>query len=338
MNEILVEVTRSGIVESRHHGHVAVCDSEGRLLAFAGNPNLVTYWRSAAKPFQAMNVVLTGVADTFKLTDPELAITCSSHYGEVFHRKAVESILKKCGIGLGQLKCGPATSLNPKFARQLAWDKVPPDVLFNDCSGKHAGMLAVCIHRKFELPSYLVPHHPMQRQILEIISFMTGCPREKIHIGVDGCSAPVHALPLHGMAQAYARLGHPDALPQDFRTASERIFRVMFQNPEMIAGTGGFCTELMRVTHGKLVGKVGAEGVYCVGVRQRNIGFAVKLESGNRTMLPPIVIRLLEDLDLLSPQELTRLGEFRVIPNVNDVKTQVGEIKATGFELKRCKV
>jgi len=337
MSEVLVEVTRSGIVESRHHGHVAVCDSEGRLLAFAGNPNMVTYWRSAAKPFQAMNVVLSGAADAFKLTDPELAIICSSHYGEIFHRKAVEAILKKAGVGLKHLQCGPATSLNPKFARQLAWEKVPPDSLFNDCSGKHAGMLATCVHRKFELPTYLAPTHPLQRQILEIIAFMTGCPQEKIHVGVDGCSAPVHALPLQGMAHAYARLGNLDGFSKDLQSAAERIFRVMFQNPEMIAGTGGFCSELMRVTHGKLVGKVGAEGIYCVGVRQRKLGLAVKLESGCKEMLPPVVIRLLQELDVLSPQELTRLSEFQIIPNLNDVKTQVGEIRAAAFELKRCK-
>lgn len=338
MSEVLAEVTRGTIVESRHHGHVAVCDSEGRLLAFAGDPNRVTYWRSAAKPFQAMNVVLTGAADAFKLTDPELAITCSSHYGEEYHVKTVQSILRKAGVDLKRMLCGSATSLNPKFARQMAWDHVAPHPLFNDCSGKHAGMLAVCAHRLFELPSYLTPHHPMQRQILEIIAFMTGYPREKIQIGIDGCSAPVHALSLYGMARAYALLGSPDRLPQDFKVAAERIYRVMFQNPEMIAGTGGFCTELMRITHGKLIGKVGAEGIYCIGVRQRNLGIAIKLESGVKELLSPVAVRLLQDLDLLSPQELTRLSEFQVIPNLNDVRTQVGEIRAAAFELNRCKV
>ena len=333
MSVVLVEVTRGGIVESRHHGHVAVCDGAGRLLASAGDPDLITYWRSAAKPFQAMNVVLTGAADAFGLSDAELALTCSSHYGEPFHRAAVESILAKGGLEIGHLRCGPSVSLNPGFAQQMAWDNIPPHPLYNDCSGKHAGMLAVCRHRGFELGSYLAPDHPMQRQILEIIARMADWPPDRVHIGIDGCSAPVHALPLRNMARAYARLATPASLSPDLRAAAERIFRVMTAHPGMIAGTGGFCTELMRATNGRLVGKIGAEGIYCVGIRGRDLGLAVKIDGGNMRVLAPVVIRLLETLGHLFPEESAALGAFRVIPNLNDIGTRVGEIRAAAFDL-----
>ena len=334
MSAILVEVTRGSIVESRHHGHVAVCDGSGRLRASAGDPGLVTYWRSAAKPFQALNVVLTGAADAFALADPELALTCSSHYGEPFHRAAVLSILAKCGLGEEHLRCGPSLSLKAEFAQRMTWDNIPPHPLYNDCSGKHAGMLAVCRHLGFELATYLAPDHPMQRQILAIIARVADWPSERIAVGIDGCSAPVHALPLRNMACAYARLATPDSLPPDHRSAAGRIFRVMTAHPEMIAGTGGFCTGLMRATKGRLVGKIGAEGIYCVGVRGRDLGLAVKIDGGNMRVLAPAVIRLLETLGQLSPEESAALDDFRVIPNLNDVGTRVGEIRAAGFELK----
>jgi len=334
MAEKLIEVTRGEIIESMHRGDIAVVNYKGDLLYYLGDPHKVTYIRSAAKPVQAMNVVLSSAYQEYGLELDELAVMCASHYGESFHREVVERVLAKIDLTKEQLLGGSVHSLSSKVALQQAWDHRTPDQLFSDCSGKHAGFLAVCRKKGYPLHNYNAPDHPLQQEILDIISKMCQYPGKQIKIGIDGCSVPVHALPVFNMALGYARLATPEGLSSHYLKAANTIFDAMVNYPEMIAGTGGFCTELIRNTHGKLIGKIGAEGVYCVGVKDSGIGIALKMEDGSMDRIPPVVLKILNDLKLLSQEELAKLGKYAPIDNMNDLGTSVGEIRAC-FDLKK---
>lgn len=334
MSEILVEVTRGNIVESKHHGSIAVTNSRGELLAYAGEPNFLTYIRSAAKPFQAMNVLFSGAFEKYKLTEQELAIMCSSHYGESYHKETIYGILKKLDLPLTALLCGTPLSINPLYRERQLREHYPLDEANSDCSGKHSGFLAVCKAKGYSL-DYLSAQHPMQKEILHIISAMCGVPEEDISIGVDGCGVPVHAMPLRNMAMGYARISTPEVLEEPYQSAAKRITAAMSAYPEMIAGTGGFCTEFLKNTHGRFCGKLGAEALYCIGGIGQDIGIAVKIEDGNYRALYPAVMSTLIQMDLLSNTEIASLQQFIEPDNINDHGNSVGKISPC-FSLHRC--
>ncbi|HOT00532.1 MAG TPA: asparaginase [Acidobacteriota bacterium] len=324
--EVLVTVTRSGRVECRHRGSVAVVDGGGRLVREIGDPGTVTYMRSAAKPIQALAVVASGAADRFAFTDEELAVMCASHYGEPDHRRVVASILTKVGLEPSALHCGTPPSIRAEIALAQARAGEAQTPLVSDCSGKHAGILAVCIHRGFPVAGYHRPDHPVQRMIRNILAAVSGEPEASIGVGVDGCSVPVFALPLRQMARAYARLAEPSGLPPELAAAARRITGAMTAHPFMLAGTGGFCTALAAAGGGRWVNKLGAEGVYCLGVKEPNLGIALKIEDGALRAVPPAAMRALALLGLLSPEDVAALAEFAAVPNRNDLGEIVGEL------------
>ncbi|NLI46482.1 MAG: asparaginase [Acidobacteria bacterium] len=324
--EVLVTVTRSGRVECRHRGSVAVVDGGGRLVREIGDPGTVTYMRSAAKPIQALAVVASGAADRFAFTDEELAVMCASHYGEPDHRRVVASILTKVGLEPSALHCGTPPSIRAEIALAQARAGEAQTPLVSDCSGKHAGILAVCIHRGFPVAGYHRPDHPVQRMIRNILAAVSGEPEASIGVGVDGCSVPVFALPLRQMARAYARLAEPSGLPPELAAAARRIAGAMTAHPFMLAGTGGFCTALAAAGGGRWVNKLGAEGVYCLGVKEPNLGIALKIEDGALRAVPPAAMRALALLGLLSPEDVAALAEFAAAPNRNDLGEIVGEL------------
>jgi L-asparaginase II len=330
----LVEVTRGEVVESIHRGDIAIVNYKGDLLYYAGDPGKITYIRSAAKPIQALNVILSSAFDEYKISCKELAVMCASHYGEDFHREAVEQVLHKIGLSKENILGGSVPSLSNEIALKHAWNNQQPDQLFSDCSGKHAGFLAVCQKKGYPVKTYMNPEHPLQQEILYLISQVCQYPRERIKIGIDGCSVPVHALPVFNMALGYARLAKPNNFDSDLSEASQIIFKAMNQHPEMIAGTNGFCTDLIGNTNGKLIGKVGAEGIYCIGLKNEGIGIALKMEDGNMNRIPPVVVKLLDDLNVLTKEELFSLKKYYPIDSLNDLATKVGEVRAN-FKLNK---
>ncbi|AKA69785.1 asparaginase [Clostridium scatologenes] len=334
MSEILVNVNRGPIVESLHRGDVAVVNSEGKLLYSIGDPYKVTYMRSAAKPIQTLNVILSGAADKFKFTDEEISIMCASHYGEDFHRKTVEGIMKKIGLSVNDLLCGTTLSLNEEYKNQLIWNHVKLNPTNTDCSGKHAGMLAVCIYNGYDIKGYNLEQHVIQKEIKKVVAEMCNIDEKKIVIGTDGCTVPVYGIALYNMALGFAKLANADNLSIPYKNAANRVFKAMNNAPEMVAGTNGFCTELIKNTHGKLIGKFGAEAVYCIGIKGRDIGIAIKIEDGNSNRaLYPVVMQCLEDLNVLDQEEKKALNKFKIIKNLNNIGKSVGEIKPI-FHLK----
>src|SRR5258708_9699141 len=205
----LVEVWRGPIVESRHRGHLTAVDGRGETIAALGLPETVTYVRSSGKPFQALPVIVSGAADRFGFTEQEIAIACGSHSGESIHVDAVRSMLAKIGLDESALKCGVHEPFSAEVARQLARNQTPPNVLQNNCSGKHAAMLALAVHIGALTGSYDDPRHPVQQAIAKTVAEFSDIPPDQIAIGVDGCGVPVFGMTVRAMALMYARLVAP---------------------------------------------------------------------------------------------------------------------------------
>lgn len=326
MNEIdcSVEVVRAGVVESRHRVSVAVVDAEGQLRAFAGDPELVTFFRSSAKPFQALAMVDDGAVDRFGITGREVALVCGSHVGSPVHTSAAESILRKAGVDAEALACGPHAPWHEPTRRELQEAGLEPVRLHNNCSGKHAGMLALARVRGWSTQDYNRPEHPVQLRALSEIARWANMPAEAIAGGNDGCGVVCFALPLRNMAAAYARLAR--AARAGERGASQ-VVGAMLENPEMVAGKGRLCTELMRRTEGRVFAKVGAEGVYCVGVPGAELGVALKVEDGATRAVGPAILGVLRELDLISEDDFGAMYALAYPEVVNTRGEVAGQLR-----------
>lgn len=334
MAEILVEVSRGSLTENIIRGHIAVVDRAGDTLFKAGDPQYVSYMRSAAKPLQASAVLEAGAIDAFGISERELAVMCGSHIGDDEHVEAVQGILDKLGLDESALTLGPDLSLSRKLREQRIATGVAPRKIYNNCSGKHSAMLALCRHMGWDIRDYHLPAHPAQRLILHTVAAYAGVPPEEIIIGVDGCGVPVFAMPLSHMALAFCRLTNPELLPEARAAAARRITAAIAAYPRMIAGENQFCSELIAATDGRIIGKLGADGVYCAAPLAGGLGIALKVEDGNGAVLAPVMMRLLSELDLLTAAEAERLSRFSRYDNINCKQEKVGETRAV-FHLGR---
>ena len=269
--EVLAEVERSGFVESRHLGAVAVASPDGELLAAAGDPELVVYPRSCSKPFQALAVLGLGVERELGLGRVALAGACGSHSGEPDHVASVRKVLAAAGLDESDLRCPPILPSDPK-ARAKAEG---PAAVYHNCSGKHAYMLAGSVVRGWEPQRYTAPEHPLQAVVADTLSDFAGVPIE--HVGVDGCGVPVHAMALRGLATAFARLGARAAAGDEGPSA---LLAAVRRHPFMVAGSGQLDTLLLEATGGRVMAKVGAESVYGAVNLASNIGLALKVVDG----------------------------------------------------------
>jgi L-asparaginase II len=332
----LVEVWRGPIVESRHRGHLIAVDGRGRTIAAMGRPETVTYVRSSGKPFQAMPVIVSGAADRFGFTEQEIAIACGSHSGESIHVATVRSMLDKIGLDESALKCGVHEPFSAEVARELTRTQKPPNVLQNNCSGKHAGMLALALHLGGPTESYDEPSNPVQQAIAKTVSQFSDVPLDQMAFGVDGCGAPVFGMPVRAMALMYARLvAPPEHFDDATRAASRRIIKAMIDFPEMVGGTKDrLDTELIKAGDGRLISKIGAEGVYTVGVLPcaawpDGLGLALKIEDGDdHRARPPAVIEALRQLNVLAQNELVALASYAPTIIRNRRGERVGEARA----------
>jgi L-asparaginase II len=339
--EPLVEVRRGGITESRHRGHVVAVEPDGNVVAYLGVPETVTFLRSSAKPFQAMPLLTSGAADRFGFTDQEVALACASHNGEPIHTEIVASMLRKIGLGPEALKCGVHEPYSVKFARELRERGEAPNVLHNNCSGKHAGMLALALHLGAPAETYIRPAHPVQLAIGKVVAQFADIPVEDLAVATDGCGVPVFGITIKAMALSYARLVSPPAGFDDAtRAACERIVRVMSAYPELIGGTSDrLDTEIMRAAPGRVVSKVGADGVYTAGIKPcdqwpRGLGLALKIEDGDDWRArPTVVVESLRQLGVLRDESLEAVARYAYFPVLNRLGDVVGEIRAH-FELK----
>lgn len=303
--EPLVELTRGGIVESIHLGALAAVDSDGILLAAFGNSDMVSFPRSSMKPFQALPLVENGGMEAFGLTDEELAIICASHAGTNEHVRVLKSIHQKVGLQLSDLQCGVHWPIDKETAFQMRLLGETPDSYRHNCSGKHSGMLTQAKLLEQSLDDYLTPVHLVQQNIRRAVSSMCGIHRDDMIFGVDGCSAPVYAMPLSSFAWAIARLVDPVNLDEERQIACQRITSAMIAYPEMVAGPGQLDSVLMQVMSGKVIAKGGAEGYQLIGVmpgaiaeNSKGIGIAFKIADGDpsRRATQRVVVEMLKAL------------------------------------------
>ena len=331
----LVEVWRGPVVESRHRGHVAAVDGEGRLVASLGEPETVTYLRSSGKPFQAVPLLTSGAAERFNFSEAELAVACGSHSGEDLHVETVARMLEKIGLGEEALKCGVHEPFDRATAERLRARGETPGVLRNNCSGKHTGMLALSRHLGAPPELYDDPEGPVQQSILSAVSQFSGVDADEIALGTDGCGVPVFGMPVRAMALMYARLSAPpDGFDAETRAACARLTTAMNACPELVGGTRErFDTEVMRAGRGLLVSKIGAEGVYtaCVMPCERwpkGLGLAFKIEDGeDRRARSTIAIEALRQLGVLDEDAYRILSPYASFPVQNHRGEKVGEIR-----------
>lgn len=335
--EPLVEVRRGAITESRHRGHVVAVEPDGNVVASLGAPHNVTFLRSSAKPLQAVPLLVTGAAERFGFTDEEVALACASHNGEPIHTKIVASMLEKIGLGSEALNCGIHEPYSPEAAGVLRARNEVPNVLHNNCSGKHAGMLAMALHLGAPIENYESPENPVQIAIARTVSEFTGVEVEDLAVGIDGCAAPIFGVSVRAMGLAYARLVSPPAtFDRTTREACERIVRVMTRYPELIGGTSErLDTEIMRAAPGRVVSKVGAEGVHTAGILPceewpNGLGLALKIEDGDdKRARPTVVIESLRQLGVLRDESLEAVSRYAFFPVLNRRGDVVGEIRAS---------
>jgi L-asparaginase II len=338
-----VEQLRGSLVEARHRVHVAVVNAAGRLKAGAGDADLVTYWRSAAKPFQALPLLDDGVVDRFGFTTQELALCCGSHSSEPGQLALVRDLLAKIGCGERDLLCGPHVPLSEHVAQDYQTRGVHLTPVYSNCSGKHAGMLALARHHGWPTEFYTRLEHPVQQRCLDAVSRWTDVPASEIPTAVDGCGVACYGLPLRHMALAYARLGNAEVEMRNAETHPEphdasdptrqlrnphsalRIVECMLRHPDLVAGEGRPCTVLMQAHPGRVIAKVGAEGVYCALLTQEGLGVALKVEDGHGVAAALALAAVLQELGLRPcPSSLAAR------PNVNTRGETVGELRVNG--------
>jgi L-asparaginase len=289
-----VRLLRNGIPESHHRVHAVVCDQRGRVLMRAGDPQQLSFIRSALKPFQATTFVASGAADRTACGERGLAIACASHAGTAAHAREAFRLLWGADLEVGRLQC-----------------PVPPgasSALEHNCSGKHAAFLATCRQMHWPLESYLQSDHPLQVEVVKRVAELLGLPAAELVVARDDCGAPTLQLQLAQMALLFAHLGageHPDL---------ERLSRAMRAHPELVAGEGRFDTSLMRLAHGQVVSKGGAEGIQCLSRVGEGMGVAIKVEDGASRAKHAVTLHVLEQLGWLTPATLEELGQAFLHP------------------------
>jgi len=309
---VFVEVWRGPRIESRHRVALCAVDVSGKTLLEVGTVDVPVYLRSSAKPFIAAASVRAGAVDAFGFDDRELALMCASHAGEPEHIETARSMLAKAGLGENALLCGGQ-----------------PSAIHNNCSGKHAGILALCKHIGAPIATYLEPDNPAQKLILALCSRVVDEPLPPDRIAVDGCGIPVFATSLRRAARAFARFAALAELEEDDREALERCRTAMAQNPWFVSGTGRFDTSLIESTGGAVIGKGGAEGFHGSAITHTGVGLAIKVIDGTNRATAPSVMAALTKLDALTPAAQDLLAPFTQPPVRNVAGRIVGSIRAT---------
>jgi L-asparaginase II len=320
----VVEVRRAGLVESQHVVHVAVAGPAGNVIARSGDAGLVIFARSAVKPIQALPLVDDRVLEHFGLDDEALALACASHSGEAVHIEVARRVLTAIEAGEEDLACGAHAPFDEAAAAALRTAGQAPTRVHNNCSGKHVGMLALARAHGWPLAGYHEAGHPVQRRVLAEMSRWCDIPEADVAAGVDGCGVPTFAVPLHALAGAFARLAGAAAGGD---TAPARVLAAMTARPLLVAGSGRLCTALLEATSGRVVEKVGAEGVYAALLADRQMGIGLKVADGAKRAAEPALIGVLRVLGAIDEAEVAMLQSF-AHPEVTNTRGEtVGDVR-----------
>ncbi|MBV2142608.1 asparaginase [Falsochrobactrum sp. TDYN1] len=309
-NPVLVEVFRGPVVESRHRGAIAVYDGDGRRVFSLGDIERSTFPRSAVKSIQALPLVESGAADAFGFDDADLAMACASHSGEEEHVARAQSMLKKAGLDASVLECGSHWPFQQPVLIKLAQSGKTPTPLHNNCSGKHAGFLATCMHCGMETKGYVALGSDIQDMVRDAMVDVTGAVHDIDHCGTDGCSIPTYAIPLSNIAHGFARMATGTGLGENRAKAAQRLIHACMTESFYVAGTRRACTELMRMAPGRIFVKTGAEGVFCGAVPELGLGFALKCDDGATRASEAMVASLLSRMFHKDAELSAKLAAF----------------------------
>ncbi len=327
-NPVIAEVTRGGIVESRHTGAYAVVDATGKLVAAAGDVARAIFPRSAIKAFQCLPLVESGAADCFGFTDEDLALACASHNGEAAHLKVARGMLAKAGMSEAQYECGAHWPHELATQHEMLRREEEPRPIHNNCSGKHAGMLALARHLDAPAQGYTGIDHPVQRAVARTMSELCDIDVDAQPHGIDGCSVPTWAIPLSNLALGFARFGSGAGLSEARKAACRRIIAAVRAHPFMVAGTNRFCTRVMEAVPRAFV-KTGAEGVFCGAIPHAGLGIALKCDDGANRASETAFAALLASLPVWTESERKALREFAASDLSNWRKIHVGDVHAS---------
>jgi L-asparaginase II len=323
-----VAVRRGGRVESVHAVAACVADVDGTIVMKAGTVETPVFLRSSAKPFIAAASVREGVLERFGFGERELAVMCASHNGEPGHVELVASMLERIGATVDDLGCGAHPPSYEPAAAALAARGERPSPLHNNCSGKHAGILALAKVLGAPFAGYLEPGHPAQRKIIALCERVSDDVFEGDKLAVDGCGIPVYATTLHKAAVSFARFATLQGLEDADASALARVAAAMTAEPWYVAGTGRFDTDLIRATRGRIVCKAGAEGFHCDALLDAGLGAALKVVDGSRRAAAPATLAVLDALRAFEPGVRDMLRQHAVTPVKNVAGRVVGEVAA----------
>lgn len=322
---MLAELRRGGIVEGLVRGHLALVDGRGQVVHALGDPDTITTLRSAAKPFQASSFVDSGTLADLALGEPSLAIACASHHGEPGHLREVRRILEAADLAESALRCGPHPPVDPGAAAELLRSGSGPTAIHNNCSGKHAAMLATCVHQGWPTDTYLDREHPLQRRIAAGLARHAHLEAESMPFGIDGCGLPTFAISLRSFARALTQAASLDPAFQSCQSA-------MARHPWLIGGTTSFDTALVRLAGDRLTAKGGAAAIFGAVARDGAWALVIKLEAGAAAGLPQIAVHALGQVGLMRATDLESAQLLAPAEVSNWAGVAVGEIRAR-FEL-----
>jgi L-asparaginase II len=326
-NPVLVEVVRGALVESRHCGAVAVVDADGTTALTLGDVAAPVYPRSAVKPLQALPLIESGAADRYGFGNKELALACASHGGEPAHATLAAAMLACAGLDASALECGVHWPSHEPSSHALARAGEKPSALHNNCSGKHAGFLCTACAMGIDHRGYVTADHAVQREVKAVLESLTGTGLFQDACGIDGCAIPTFAVPLAALAQAFARFSTGRGLGPERARAAARLRSACAAEPYYVAGTGRFCTDIMRHFGARVLIKTGAEGVYCGALPEQGLGIAIKCDDGARRAAEVVMAAMIMRFLTLDAHERAALGRYVRSPLHNWILAPVGMLR-----------
>lgn len=327
-NPVLAETVRGNWVENLHRGAFAVIDADGKIIASAGDIERAIFPRSAIKSMQALPIFARHAEGKFHHTDEELALACASHHGEDVHVDAVSHLLERIGLSVSDLECGAHVPTNPAAREAMRAAGGEPSALHNNCSGKHSGILSVALAMGIPTAGYVGREHEVQKQVRAAVEAVIDEPLREDRCGTDGCSIPTYAAPLRAFAYGFARMATGKGISPELAHASQRLFDAATRHPLLVAGTGHADTRIMSAFKGRVMQKIGAEGVQCGAIRNKGWGYALKCDDGHVAASQAMLARVL--LDLADPDaEQRALLESYAHQTIKSVRgADVGELRA----------
>ena len=326
MAKIKTYVTRGNIVESIHESKCLILDNNNKVLYTTNHQNDLIYPRSAMKVFQAIPFIVSKAHKKYRLTEKQIAISCSSHYGEQEHIKVIKEWIKKLGINEKQLLCGIHNPLNLLSSNKLLLSGTKPRQIHNNCAGKHLGMMSACLMYGYGIKDYVNLNHPYQILIRKILKHFMQCQILQKHKGIDGCSAPQYAFPLKNLSIAMINLIKTFNEESKYTNEVRLILNSIKKYPTLTGSKTKYDSQLMLATNGKIFAKWGAEGVLMFAHKHKKVGGVIKVKDGNERALPSVSNEILKKLKIINSKELKKLSNWSNQQLYNHAKIKIGNI------------